>query len=118
MLKKVVVGTSPSCQSYITYETSINSPSTINSNIHTLKNHHTKQGLSTPLQLFTKNNQTKQGLSTPLQPSTKNNQTKQDLSTPLQPSTKNNQTKLGLSTPLQPLTANLNKKHQKSREGK
>jgi hypothetical protein len=61
-LKKVVVGSSSSCKSSITYETSTKSPSITDYNMHTPKNHRTIQDLSIPLQPLSTNTKKKQQL--------------------------------------------------------
>ncbi|CAF1351212.1 unnamed protein product [Rotaria sordida] len=68
VLKKVIVGTSSSCKSSITFETSTNSPSIIDSNTCTPKNNRTTPGSSTL------------GSSTPLQTPATNSNNKRKLS--------------------------------------
>ncbi|CAF3897522.1 unnamed protein product [Rotaria sp. Silwood1] len=63
MLKKVIVGTSSTCNSTITIGTSTKTPSTINSNKCTPKNIRTQQGSLTSLQTLTTNSNKKRKLS-------------------------------------------------------
>ncbi|CAF2855061.1 unnamed protein product [Rotaria sp. Silwood2] len=63
MLKKVIVGTSSTCNSIITIGTSTKTPSTISSNKCTPKNVRTQQGSLTSLQKLTTNSNKKRKLS-------------------------------------------------------